>query len=1355
MFRRLFGIFLFVLVPSFLVNAQIFERGFGYSGIAVISHSGTDVNNDIYGDKSKITLVGEKRTSSEFAIGNINNPVIPENVGQAYLAVGCDMNGDGMDDLVTAYRSGIDYGKYGYSGKIADGVLDQTYISVTDGSTGETLFCLATPNSSLGSNQTYKLASGDFDGDGDYEFATVSRAFEDVDNDGFLDGSSVEIYDLYGELTYTFDLDTESGSGEVYQLEIMDYNGDQCDDILICQYAGDDRNHDGVRDYSKMTILDIINSKEINIPLQNDCFVTEFKSGFFTNDNLEDVVLNIRYLTVDINGIESYVNKLELYNPAENVTMDINIENGRELNSELPPAKNLNSVDLNLDGIDELVYSMNYESGILIFVINPTDNSIMLKHKYSMLTDKNFDGCSAIYIDNFNSDSSPDILVCYSALEDLDGNGVNDGTILEIFNNENKTIYSGNPSEFLSGNITPEDGVLSVGTADINGDGSAEICLLHRAGDDVNADGLKDNTLLGIIDINNRRTLYSSTSQLVRDAQFIICPLKNEFSDKELLRGINFNKMLDSPLCRDEFFRRKYRRAFEYLFDYYLESNLPEYWDNDELYETNQLGDFLVERLRQFSTASGMEDNCYKCDANWLGNPSSIMIRLKRLLSTFRYRIRNANDNDFDDFRWLLKSLVSHANWFRYYSNITRENNHAILFELNNYIYTTGHLWAFKLADSDKKNNWCALADERINEQFEHVLQDGIYDEHSIGYAFLYAYNLNGINKFYNQNNSYISYNTPTLSKLNKKVQVIYKYLLYAVKPISVTSGRTHCNYRSDIPLSGDSDYPIVGKWKGKLDSLNRGASILSDPLVEGYSQYWNDKKLINNLIFASLLDTSISGSVPEETSMAFPESGFFVSRSNWNVPGQSKLDHDARYMHYKGGEIIPTGGNYNGYTTNSKHGHADLLSIEVAGYNKNMLVDPAGYINSSFTEIIDSFNSDYYHNLIPGITPSSKFNMVRSYFKETATHNTVVVNNAGQLRYQSDYNWWDLGTIEKLPFTYIIEDEFDIIENGYIKERYGLEHQHNRKVVYIKPNIDGSVSNDYWIIIDNIYWEQQSVNNSADQCWHISPEQNRKILELEDGLFKADNFYVAQVKNEDITISSKMLNSYVFFDTKLEESKIIKYSQSGKMKDHYTFITIIFPFPENDEPDVFEYENVVVTNLNGEPYDSEECVALKISHSYKDKSSFDDYCLISSVLDDSFFFYCENGITGTLNAFEFKRYSNSKMIKELSAPDLISTGEQQQIDLSYDLKQNYPNPFNNKTSIQFNLAETGLVKLKIYNVLGQEVRTITNAYMEKGNHRLYWDGINDQGEHVASGIYIYNLEAGGMQLSKKMTYLK
>jgi len=95
------------------------------------------------------------------------------------------------------------------------------------------------------------------------------------------------------------------------------------------------------------------------------------------------------------------------------------------------------------------------------------------------------------------------------------------------------------------------------------------------------------------------------------------------------------------------------------------------------------------------------------------------------------------------------------------------------------------------------------------------------------------------------------------------------------------------------------------------------------------------------------------------------------------------------------------------------------------------------------------------------------------------------------------------------------------------------------------------------------------------------------------------------------------------------------------------------------------------------------------------------------------------------------------------------------QVPKEFALYQNYPNPFNPTTTIKYDVKQSTEVKLVIYNMLGQEVRTLVNNRQDAGYKTVVWDGLNNRGSRVASGIYIYRLQAGDFVQARKMILMK
>lgn len=94
-------------------------------------------------------------------------------------------------------------------------------------------------------------------------------------------------------------------------------------------------------------------------------------------------------------------------------------------------------------------------------------------------------------------------------------------------------------------------------------------------------------------------------------------------------------------------------------------------------------------------------------------------------------------------------------------------------------------------------------------------------------------------------------------------------------------------------------------------------------------------------------------------------------------------------------------------------------------------------------------------------------------------------------------------------------------------------------------------------------------------------------------------------------------------------------------------------------------------------------------------------------------------------------------------------------VPYQYSLEQNYPNPFNPSTTIEYSLKKRSDVTIIVYNILGQEVNSLISQNQAAGSHSVTWDGDNESGKEVASGIYFYRIRAGEFDQVRKMILLK
>ncbi|MGB2697630.1 MAG: T9SS type A sorting domain-containing protein [Candidatus Zixiibacteriota bacterium] len=109
--------------------------------------------------------------------------------------------------------------------------------------------------------------------------------------------------------------------------------------------------------------------------------------------------------------------------------------------------------------------------------------------------------------------------------------------------------------------------------------------------------------------------------------------------------------------------------------------------------------------------------------------------------------------------------------------------------------------------------------------------------------------------------------------------------------------------------------------------------------------------------------------------------------------------------------------------------------------------------------------------------------------------------------------------------------------------------------------------------------------------------------------------------------------------------------------------------------------------------------------------------------------------------------------------PAIITTDVEEDMDVilpgDFNLSQNYPNPFNPQTVIEYALPRDSRVSIVVYNVLGQKVKILKDEWEEAGYKSVSWDGTNQSGQEVGTGIYFYKIHACDFVKTKKMVLLK
>ena len=167
-------------------------------------------------------------------------------------------------------------------------------------------------------------------------------------------------------------------------------------------------------------------------------------------------------------------------------------------------------------------------------------------------------------------------------------------------------------------------------------------------------------------------------------------------------------------------------------------------------------------------------------------------------------------------------------------------------------------------------------------------------------------------------------------------------------------------------------------------------------------------------------------------------------------------------------------------------------------------------------------------------------------------------------------------------------------------------------------------------------------------------------------------------------------------------------------------------------------YKRGLLINLGLEPED------LTMAF-YSDTAGFDTTGIYSVVIDSS-----RNRIIADVSHF-----STLVLYGETETTGTDEIVSESQIPNEFSLEQNYPNPFNPETKIIYQIPKISRVTIKIYNILGQEVRTLVDKEQTMGKYKVIWDGKNNSGNAVSSGMYIYQLRTKDFINSKRMILLR
>lgn len=144
--------------------------------------------------------------------------------------------------------------------------------------------------------------------------------------------------------------------------------------------------------------------------------------------------------------------------------------------------------------------------------------------------------------------------------------------------------------------------------------------------------------------------------------------------------------------------------------------------------------------------------------------------------------------------------------------------------------------------------------------------------------------------------------------------------------------------------------------------------------------------------------------------------------------------------------------------------------------------------------------------------------------------------------------------------------------------------------------------------------------------------------------------------------------------------------------------------------------------------------------------STTDTVYIDNTVLVNNLYFYSVKAVDHSGNESDFSNIANIYISDIYEENGLVT---------QYYLSQNYPNPFNPQTTIKYGLLRQSHVKITIFDILGHKIKELVNDAQNKGHHQVIWDGKNNFGQVVSTGIYYYKLESENYNSMKKMLFIK
>ncbi len=566
-----------------------------------------------------------------------------------------------------------------------------------------------------------------------------------------------------------------------------------------------------------------------------------------------------------------------------------------------------------------------------------------------------------------------------------------------------------------------------------------------------------------------------------------------------------------------------------------------------------------------------------------------------------------------------------------------------------------------------------------------------------------------------------------------------YKDINIKINKASLNAGNFVIN---DYALTGNNNYiPEAGEsiylaWEiensSPVDGFFDNVSIsTSNPNLTFITDSFNDIRIKANSIQQIVFQAEISATAPEyesiEILLTAERDGEVILEDNAAVnlnSSETMIDFEA--------EDVPLT-----YNTPWQVG----VSNAVSSHSGSKLL--ATSLNSNYPHNADSIVWTEYINATPATVLSfwHRYNIESNYDggqivinTEGSSNNTVLIpegnysnQNVSALNgpgYSADLNQWTQVTVN-IPQSY----QGQSIRFGF---RFASDISVSGSGWFIDDiSIGGSIQESF------VFTGQVTLVGATDDVasvdisisdYMLNPKSNGEYISIlplanYDVLYSLNSF-----RNDDLRITGVNSNTMLINDVSLNYLNSPE-NLSYTLQD--SILTLTWDYEEDLDDEFSQF--IIEKRFNTGEW---EVVAQVTDIEY------------SIILNNmGFYFY-------RVRANYQEDYSNFSNIINLDY--LVSTdNENNDVTLVTALQRNYPNPFNPETNIAYSLAKASPVRLKIFNLKGQLVKTLVNEYQSAGNHKTVWNGKNNQNKAVASGMYFIRIETDNYQKTQKAVLMK